>query len=1396
MSEPKKSLTTPPENLKEAIDWVLRVSGRDGTLTDKTTELTNAISVRSTATAYSNNFMSEVNDMSSFISRVAAVLQSFIGYEYSGRKEDNYNFRINGNGIIKLGIIIAKRQSQSTNNNVYTSAYRSTSWDFAVGNSNDAKIKAVQCFYIAIEKIFEGLTKLYLKCKNGWKNENLGGTNLNHFMQKNGFEKAHLNPQMNGNKIISQTFQGLSEFTKAYSAAGDNPSLDAFRSQLEQNAMSSPSNYPLTALYILATYVYVQSTSPGTPSFLGYSGTAALAGGAYGFNLGGLGTFEIENSGTGLSTEQFENVKNALNDSSKNGLIAKLADGLQRFIGYDPSAGGSVFTGPNSKITGAGIAPSNLATYRLCDATIAFTIGVLEGFKGHRAINKDKNREKVNTLITKLYAHFGKGHSGLEEVAQEVESQLANSGKQWPYLDGFVNDFRDSFTKNLPIGLPTDAKGLAEKVEAYLKGVFKDSWGSASGVDGRLTALISNLTSQNTYNPSKFNSNEMNGALQTTVPAVQPILDAGKKAFIDVLKMPNYTRMNYDASTVKWTHSDTANVQTCAKIFLGCVPLYYQALTYIYWGCHENGGGWRNLTLAGGALRSYFDSQGLLPLYVDKSKRGAHIADSALGGFSEFTNGMTKASSPSPFTYSTFTKNLQANVRENANNLPSQCPLFALFHGASCYFRYRQIATARSAMNTPQTIREMLYFLAALQFLPQYEAFDGYVTEYFRAVTGNQSSEDHELKLQVADSGSSKTGETLSAADLKSYIASTFHLAPAFIGLIQGPGTPGEPWLHSLFSNSQFNLSIPSSGAALFYALSNYAYALQFQLHFLYQQCNNSYTKACGWNQCRFGQKINESTASQIVPSHICPTGCNNREHNAGKHENFWECQHTGCGSGGQHSPLQAFLTDRLKGFSRGHPSDQSSHLATCSGSLCHVPMGFNPNDLRTAPGGNTQGENICLTLRPLCGGFNTPLRQLSEKLGCLTKRTPRNLGDVFGFMWHLNSQLFKSEKTAEESLAEFFKSLGVSVTGQLSDIPANKMFQDINNNITKIASQLPSNVIETALSLFPGLPFWYNLFMVNPDDSLPAVLFKVKNIPHQAAKEPKYSGRHNDLYSLYNPNCTTSSNQSCGPYLYPLTHSDGATYNPAHASTYLSWVLYLSDDLQSSFQDMLDEFKNIDCKSLGCVGSCNHSANQHGTTTTNCSCPSVVQCGGTLPLLYRHGFRYFNPAVLMGWKISNGWTQDNDLKRKCSQFASQLNNLLQTNSPLDNLITTIDYFLYAIRWEFFSKLSGFWTIYVCIILYTFFFLLDTLRVRSHLHFPSSNRIVPISLLGTGKAPALKKFAELTYFIPYLIGRSRHKIPVDMSVTHLSRSPTAGMFASYTNEVIDSGEIVVCYEKC
>ncbi|GIX64857.1 variant erythrocyte surface antigen-1 family protein [Babesia caballi] len=351
-------------------------------------------------------------------------------------------------------------------------------------------------------------------------------------------------------------------------------------------------------------------------------------------------------------------------------------------------------------------------------------------------------------------------------------------------------------------------------------------------------------TQANKLNPSKFKT-DLTKALAVGV-------QSAATAFIAELQTKSYTSFYNGAD-----NKDVGNDQ-CAKIFLGCLPLDYQALTYIYWGCHDKGGGWGSQTLANGSMRSYFDSQGLLPLYVDRNKRGAHIADSALKGFqTEFSKGMTKASPPSPFTYASFIKELKKNVEENSaspQNLSTDCPLSALYHGASCYFRYKQ-TTAKLAVRAPKTIREMLYFLAALQFSSAYDQINEHIGTLF--------NED----LNVADSSISTTDNTLSADQLKEYLRASCAFSSSVLGVIQGPGATAksEPWLFELFCNSAFQFQY-TTGATLFSKVSSYAYALQFQLLFLYQQCSNNGVK-CGWQECRYGEEI-EPTKFLML---LCP---------------------------------------------------------------------------------------------------------------------------------------------------------------------------------------------------------------------------------------------------------------------------------------------------------------------------------------------------------------------------------------------------------------------------------------------------------------------------------------------------------------------------------------------
>ncbi|GIX61142.1 variant erythrocyte surface antigen-1 family protein [Babesia caballi] len=367
----------------------------------------------------------------------------------------------------------------------------------------------------------------------------------------------------------------------------------------------------------------------------------------------------VEVSDVGLGVD-IDKVIQALNADSGTGLIVKLAEGLAKFIGYQ------AVNNTNGLITGAGIAPSNIATHRLCDAAIAFTIRMLEGCKKHLKYERFTSQLRaVNGVITALHGKYGTGTEGLKTVASSVKNEIGNDKLSGSNVHSFLKGLVSAFETNLQNISSDSAANVATKVEKFLKAVFKSNGGNgwnsstADQVDHVLKTLVSTFKGQTPYNPSDRNFSGNIGKVQTALdvgnhPTVQPILTAGKKAFIDALKMPNYTRMDYNASnTIQW-NSDTSQIQTCAKIFLGCLPLYYQALTYIYWGCHETGGGWNAMTLGSGALRFYFDSQGLLPLYVDKSKTGAHIAESALGGFqTEFSKGMTEVSS-TPLTYASF----------------------------------------------------------------------------------------------------------------------------------------------------------------------------------------------------------------------------------------------------------------------------------------------------------------------------------------------------------------------------------------------------------------------------------------------------------------------------------------------------------------------------------------------------------------------------------------------------------------------------------------------------------------------------------------------------------------------------------------------------------------------
>ncbi|GIX64104.1 variant erythrocyte surface antigen-1 family protein [Babesia caballi] len=835
-----------------------------------------------------------------------------------------------------------------------------------------------------------------------------------------------------------------------------------------------------------------------------------------------------------------------------------------------------------------------------------------------------------------------------------------------------------------------DAEELAIEAYVLLGSVFNDDTVFAQGIPyaPARKGLKEWLESKNGHGGIKELINVLSSGLEKFIGynkgRLQSSLGVGKSEY-------EGTTAYRDVTSNEWKKR-SSDKKKCAMIFLSCMPLIFNGLTYLYWQCHEKGdGAWKTqrFDASGGSydLKAFMTSVGFKGSALSKQV-GKDVIRQMKDVFNDFD-----ATSTAKPTYTAFLADLKKKLHENiklgSSAKPAEYPITALFFVASSYFTCKQSNPVNPPSRSPQSIREILYFFSALPFSPAYAQIDSYITNHFKALipdpnqTESDNREDAALSIKIADTAQRSGNEKLSAADLKHYLLSTCHSAVYMIGILHGPGASqkdSEPWLHELFSNSAFSFNYPI-GAALFYKLPDYTYALQFQLLFLYLQCKNYYRDGCGWRQCRYGNGVNPS--SKPVPSHLCSgytcTKIIDCKHNGN------DCTHNSgtvganCGKGPNNSPLQAFLTDTLDGFCRNQPISSKHMSQHLPDSLCHLKMGFETKHLRNYG----FGYHIYYALQLLCGEFSTPLRQLSEKLACLSKRNPRTLGDMFGFYLHLTSQLFPKGKIDENATWH---------TTLVSTTP----FSD-----------------------------WLTSEYRN----------KLKALIGNGHK----SDHPSDLWSLYTPMCATKD--SCGPYLYPLTLSLGTAFAPQFSSNYLSCVIYLADDFYERLGELKQRFTALGC-SIHCRytnGTCVNKPRCHADDISGCKCQSIVFCSGVLPLLYENGFSFFSVKLLKGGKRGLDGS-----KRVCLNFFRTLTNVLSESAPLNSLITAINDFLYAIRWEFFSKLSAFWTIYICLILYTFFFHLDALKLLALPLKSSSHSIAPAALLTTGKPIPVTK---LTYLV-------------------------------------------------
>ncbi|GIX61421.1 variant erythrocyte surface antigen-1 family protein [Babesia caballi] len=321
----QKSLIEAPINLKEAIDWVLRaikgLAEEVKKLLDKDASEV-ATGVLEVMGKSITNLADKLGKATENQVRSFPVLQSYLrtfnenlenvrdyGSSVSDQDRDKLKGWLTGqpSGPIEklaegLGKLIGYQDGQVKNGGIGNQSEYQSKYDRNEAKwpqSPDDKRTCALIFLGIAPILFYGLTYLYWWCtdEGDWKSSSFSGSSstdaLSAYLDAMGLKHSEFNQQKSQGSAISKVLdKALPELTK-----NANEHYPEYLRKLLNDALTKDDS-PLSRCYRIVCPFFtpndtydVQSTSPASPSFTGYSGLSALAGGAYGLNLGGVGTF-------------------------------------------------------------------------------------------------------------------------------------------------------------------------------------------------------------------------------------------------------------------------------------------------------------------------------------------------------------------------------------------------------------------------------------------------------------------------------------------------------------------------------------------------------------------------------------------------------------------------------------------------------------------------------------------------------------------------------------------------------------------------------------------------------------------------------------------------------------------------------------------------------------------------------------------------------------------------------------------------------------------------------------------------------------------------------------------------------------------------------------------------